>query len=411
MNNEETISGWDDGDMETAGVADWVADNSSVLTKETTNPRDGTQVMRITYGGTNSPAAYQAVGSVGVTYRATGWARGDGTGVPVFKAYSTVWTGTNSASWQYFDITYTQDTNNRIVLGAVLSVAGYVEFDDIFVTEYTPPMVNDNSQVLAGGDMEEAGVASWAANNNATLTKSTGWVDDGSQVLRVAYLDTSAPGAKQTILTIGKTYRIKGWGRGDGTWVPRVTVVGAPEWTGTSSTSWQKFDFVYTADGGGIFFNADATGAGYVEFDDIFVTETEPQYNHYGQLLVDGDMEAADTSAWTGHGTGVLSKESADPQSGSNALRVTGDPGDGAKQAALTSGIEYRATGWARGDGGTGVPSVNQGGSGSAVWTGTNSTTWQAFDVTYTSDAANFLIRTTGGGYVEFDGVVVTRTD
>jgi hypothetical protein len=45
-----------------------------------------------------------------------------------------MWTGTNSTSWQYFDIT-APAVLSAVGLRDATAGAGYVEFDDIFVTE------------------------------------------------------------------------------------------------------------------------------------------------------------------------------------------------------------------------------------------------------------------------------------
>jgi len=125
-------------------------------------------------------------------------------------------------------------------------------------------------------------------------------------------------------------------------------------------------------------------------------------------VIADGDMEASGTSAWTVENSGVLTKETTDPHSGSQNLRVTyAAPGSAAFQSILSVGGVYQVSGWFRGDG-TRAPQVQQ---HTTVIRGTSSTTWQYFDeviTTLVSSKLFFNMVSTGAGYVEFDGVTVT---
>lgn len=130
-----------DGDMEAVGVADWTAGNSATLTKQTTNPYAGAQVLRVAYNAVNDPYASQTALSNDLTYRLTGYARSDGTGVPkVEHPVSTIlWTGTTSTSWQFFDITFTSSLTSQVLaFKTVISGAGYCEFDQVSLAESLP---------------------------------------------------------------------------------------------------------------------------------------------------------------------------------------------------------------------------------------------------------------------------------
>lgn len=117
-----------DGDMEASGVSAWTSSNS-ILTKETTNPKEGLQVLRITRDG-GLPLAYQGVNTVGNLYRIKGYARGDGTRAPAIASSILIWSGTSSTDWQWFDVTYAAASAN-LVLRTVSNAVGYVEFDDV----------------------------------------------------------------------------------------------------------------------------------------------------------------------------------------------------------------------------------------------------------------------------------------
>ena len=69
-------------------------------------------------------------------------------------------------------------------------------------------------------------------------------------------------------------------------------------------------------------------------------------------LLVDGNMEANNTDAWTADNGAVLSKQTTNPYRGMRVLRVA----DGTElypsaRQTLIVGTTYRVTGVARGDG------------------------------------------------------------
>ena len=57
-----------DGDMEAAGVSDWTVVNSATLTKENTDPYEGTQNLRVAYNAVNEPGASQSVLTSGTWY-------------------------------------------------------------------------------------------------------------------------------------------------------------------------------------------------------------------------------------------------------------------------------------------------------------------------------------------------------
>ncbi|MCP4573332.1 MAG: hypothetical protein GY838_13335 [bacterium] len=127
-----------------------------------------------------------------------------------------------------------------------------------------------------------------------------------------------------------------------------------------------------------------------------------------GDLVVDGDMEAAGTGSWSPDNGAVLSKQTTTPHGGARCLRVAfgATPDPGATQSILTVGLAVRVRGWARSDG-SAPPEVHN--KGVAVWTGSSSTSWQAFDVTYvpTGTSLNLVANTAGAGYCEFDDITV----
>lgn len=127
--------------------------------------------------------------------------------------------------------------------------------------------------------------------------------------------------------------------------------------------------------------------------------------------LIDGDMNQTGVASWTAV-TATLSKQSGAPYSGRLSLRVVGAGGNvgWARQARIISGREYNITGWAKSVDASSAPRIRD--TGATRWTGTSSTSWQAFDVTWTAGSTGDidLGSDTVDGSVEFDAVRLEDT-
>jgi hypothetical protein len=132
--------------------------------------------------------------------------------------------------------------------------------------------------------------------------------------------------------------------------------------------------------------------------------------NQLGDILLDGNMEAVGVGSWIAAAFTTLSKETGTPYEGTQVLRILDTGVSGSIYAqnvnSVVSGRTYRITGAARADGaGTAIPVVVVGGT---VWSGTTSTAWQPFDVTFVATGTSVRLFSTDGdtgGYVEFDDV------
>ncbi len=244
---------------------------------------------------------------------------------------------------------------------------------------------------MTDGDMEAVGTAAYSAGNSATLTKEVGTPYEGLQCLRVARNAAANPYAYQGALIAGRSYRVTGRVRSDGNATPAVKIGGSSaSWNGTTSTSWQVFDFFGVAGGINMIYQGlTNTGTEYVEFDICTVVETCPD--------------------WTALRPGLLTKETADPYSGLQNIKIayTATNKPGAYQTnILVVGKIYRVTGKAR-SGGASTPVV--GDWVGNKWIGTWSTSWQNIDVTFEAGHTTFLLMnyTNGAGYVEFDDISV----
>jgi hypothetical protein len=342
--------------------------------------------------------------------------------------------------WRY-RTTYTQ--NNR---GTVASTP---------TIQWTAPPYETFSEVLVDGDAEAAGVGAWAGIN-ATFTQS----------LNVAATSTSDAGARQTILTIGKKYVVRGYARyvsGTGNF-PLVNA-GGTTWSGVRThTDWQYFRFEVASAASTLFtlycWNPTA-GSGSCQFDNVEVLEAttvtptastmyqkngENQeyggYLKYTDSIIDGDMELNNTTNWGGAASSTLSKTTTSPQEGTRALRITANAGQATGNLIYTyqgivvtttdvilPGRRYLLTGYARSDG-TEVPMINLTtntfGIIQTLWSGTASTSWQFFQIDFVASEdtvgglsinnIQLLFRlgtgpAAGTEYVDFDNIRLLEVD
>lgn len=133
--------------------------------------------------------------------------------------------------------------------------------------------------------------------------------------------------------------------------------------------------------------------------------------------LVDGDMEASGTAAWSSGNSATVVKSTVNPQEGSQVLAVqdTGTLPAYAYQNAITIGCEYRLQGWARRR--DGLPRITF-----RIWDGTTSlfsiggpgSSWVAVDVTFTATSTELRFGydglTTSTNYADFDDMTLTAT-
>jgi hypothetical protein len=414
-----------DGDMEVSGTGSWTA-TTATLSKETSSPKSGKRVIRVTYSGTSAGAAAQVVFVTGKKYRVTGWQRGDGTSAPhIYDASGAgLCVGTSSTAWQRCDTTFVAGSTGIRLRSSTLSAGTYVEFDDVMVTEYKGAILNGEKQLVTDGDMERYTTSSWSVYAGALVEKDTVNPVSGKRSLKLVSTVTTQTRVIQNVLTAGKRFHITGWARSDGTRIPSLYgQTSGNEWTGTNSTSWQRFDFISTQIPAGLFSTRLLVGtlstgsvSDYTEWDDLMVTEYRGSIiNQEKQLITDGDMEKSGTTNWSasqsGSATATLSKVTG--VGGKNALRIANSGGGagniwGTQNASMTTGKLYKIRGKARGDG-THTPTARF--WPTVTWTGTNSTAWQTFEVTGAAGGNTLYLGATtvaAAGYVEFDEIFVT---
>lgn len=317
----------------------------------------------------------------------------------------------NNANGTYTQIIISGSTTTFSILRGGSDFTG--DIDNITVTQVNIPSTSATAtQLITDGDMESSGTSAWIAGNSAVLSKQTTNPQGGSQVLRVTR-GSSSSDARQEVLTIGQVYRVTGYARSDGGGiaVPLVLHDGGTPFTGTTSTSWQPFDFVFVATGTTIYLRNNATsGSNYVEFDDVVVSPDN--YIRSDEIIQDGDMEASGTGSWTAVLSGTtLSKETTTPQEGTQTLRVTTTTAFGrAEQYILVTGKKYRVQGYMRGDGSIGTPQISNSSTVITGGTGTSSNSWQFFDLTFIAvNSAFSLNNNQSSGYAEFDDVSITE--
>ena len=257
-----------DGSMEKSGVPDWNAGNNAILTKENGSPFRDLQNLKVAYDGTASPYASQTVLTINKSYKVTGRMRGDGTFSPLIVWGAGAWQstqGTPSTSWQFLNVNALAGYN-AIAFASDATAAGFAEYDDLRIIDL----------IIADGDCEAPTAAPyWSAFWGATLSKETTAPYEGTQCLRITNVG-GIGAAVQSVVTIGKKYRIKGVARSDGAAVPSIKLLNT-EWTGSTSTSWQHFDFVKVADSTSIWFTKSSGAGNYVEYDAIEIAEVESE--------------------------------------------------------------------------------------------------------------------------------------
>ncbi|MHB8830628.1 MAG: carbohydrate binding domain-containing protein [Patescibacteria group bacterium] len=390
-----------DGDMEQAGTGSWTA-STATLTKEVGARTGGTgaQILRVAANGNTFGYASQASAVInGHTYHITGWFRGDGANAyPILYGGGTGYAvGTTSNSWQYFDATAVQTNNNSInPFCSMPGSVGYCEFDDVGIVDVT--------------------ATGWSTYQSI-LSLQTSSVHAGKQSIRVTPTISGAEAdAIQTILTVGKNYKVTGFARCDGTSarIPKIFIGGGDiAWTGTNSSTWQPINGTANAESTSFYLYTTGPAGGWCEFDDIFVTEDEGKVQMADkQVVVDGDMEKSGTANWSPGSSGAtLTKSTASPHSGSQALRVAWAAGTYAYASngdIFTAGRTYRMTGWVRSDG-TVTPIISLSG-GQTVWTGTTATSWQRIDITFKANytALYLIYYASSAAWMEWDDLFAT---
>ncbi|MBR9683532.1 PGF-pre-PGF domain-containing protein, partial [Candidatus Woesearchaeota archaeon] len=151
-----------------------------------------------------------------------------------------------------------------------------------------------SNELITDGDMEAVGVVDWTAGGGANLKKATTSVKIGvgmfdptyyfssydGQSLAVVASSAQYPSASQTVLTVGRRYRVRGAAyaitEASLHW-PDVRHNSNVLWTGSNSATWQEFDVDFVAEATSIEFRAAAflTGEAGVLFDNVSVEEVQ----------------------------------------------------------------------------------------------------------------------------------------
>ena len=182
-----------DGDMEAASTTSWETDTSGVtLTKETTDPYEGSKVLRLTHAGTGAAYAGNQYNSTlkGTNIRIRGRARSDGNRTPSIRfngsTWQTVWTGTTSTSWQEIDFVVQANHDSDVQMVLYSAVAGsasqYVEFDGMEMTAAgavvallpTPGSIESDGKWLDSSSNELNGAASGSPTPLSQEPQSSG---------------------------------------------------------------------------------------------------------------------------------------------------------------------------------------------------------------------------------------------
>ena len=285
-----------DGDMEAVGTAVWVPGNNATLSKTTANIHQGSQSLRIAYNGTNNPLCTQNILTTTRKNLVTGFCRGNGAAIPRIQNGTTTYDTicTSATNWQSFSVIM-ETGNGQFYLQCVTAIAGWCEFDDIYVYEYDDAIWDFSRSTTAFQTFSDGTIAEVAASIPRVGGKGGGILVEGqSTVLNglteafdswanpvggcaVTADDAVAPDGSMTADLLdntgganndyrrvesanlgdltGEDYTYSVYARAD---TPHIGTIVLTE-TGVSSTSenialtaeWQRFDVTRTCVGGG----------------------------------------------------------------------------------------------------------------------------------------------------------------
>ncbi|MEE9481214.1 MAG: hypothetical protein V3V34_11825 [Kiloniellales bacterium] len=125
-----------DGDMESVGTSSWTPGRNPTLTKETGDPLEGLQSLRIARTFQSNPLALQSILEVGRRYRATGWAKTDGNAsFSVAIGGSVSFLGIPGTAWTKFSFAGIADNTDFRLQAITATGTEWAEFDMVSVRE------------------------------------------------------------------------------------------------------------------------------------------------------------------------------------------------------------------------------------------------------------------------------------
>jgi len=405
--------------VEVITLTNWEVGSDAVLTKETTDPYEGLQNLRIARGGSSDPDVRQTNLIANKRYLVTGRARSDGTGIPNVWAGGAgfFWIGTTSTDWQEIDIEFeTTSTAVAFVSRSVTIDGQYTEWDDVSVVELIPEgggsvAYATNPERLFGRELcLNRNFTNWTgvAPNDAPDDWATTQVGDATSNVTQnpagqcqIISDGTLTQISQDILEIGKTFTVT---------IDIKTVasgsiqvrLGSSGANATYNTTGIK-TLSGTVAGNESLIIRRAVACD-VTFDDITAKQTD--------IAKSGDFPG--TELLSEAGSGVMDKDNyaltnitlINPSPEILRGTATANFGD-ARQTILTIGEQYKFTGEARSNGNT-AGSLNLGGTQVLVSV-TTSTDWQPYNLeaVATKDNARYTTNTSGE-YIEWRNSSIT---
>jgi len=334
---------------------------------------------------------------------------------------------------RYTSATYTSDAtyNSVRIFNTAISAGDIEAYSNNTIFNYDSDWVSKDK--MTDGDMEDVDTSAYT-DVRAVLSKDTETFYSGTQSMKITADDTEAGSsyARQTIGTAGKTYKITGRYKTDGftgtcyfgtTVTAYLSLPSVTDWTYFEITipkidrDWVSFGIQTTALEGTACWFDDITVKEYSPGAELILpmrlSEHSPSHIDTTEKMTDGDMEDVDTSAYTFSAGDVLTKETSTLGGGTQCLRIAygGAANPYAKQDCCEADKTYRITGYARSSG-TVAPILANGSAGT-LWTGTNSTDWQEFDITFLQPSAadSIFLRSnlSSAGYIEWNNMTVNE--
>jgi hypothetical protein len=144
----------------------------------------------------------------------------------------------DAAGW--YDMTVVSSTSPSANTNFVIYRAGVT---DLVIDSVS---VEESGQLINDGSQEMTGIGEWTVAGGATVTKDLSVYYAGAQSIKVAR-NTGNGYIYQVSTSVGDSYEVAGWARGDGAnGVPTIFDGVTNLWVGTNSTTWQSFSFTYT---------------------------------------------------------------------------------------------------------------------------------------------------------------------
>lgn len=384
-----------DGDMEAEDTSAWTDGNDAALTKETAEPYEGLQSLRIERDGTNDPYAAQTILVIGKRYLVNAIAKSDGSAIPrVLDTGVLLVTGTADTFYQEFDLEFTATTTEIRFESQTSSGTEFTEWDAISVVELIPEgggsvVHATNPERLLGRGLlvEDFTAGLWVTAGVAAIDDLDSFTTTGVGGVR----------ANDPSIAAAKTYTARIKGTSTSSVIQILSFSGATTYKAIGASGAFDESFTFTGVSDGIYIRANNAGTTNIDWDNSFIKQTGIDVSDAypkAELLTDAGAAAS----WTDGNSADLS----DQAGGVVRIARNGAVNNPyAFQPVVTIGDRIKVSIEIRTDGNA-IIRIADGIVQLATATGT--TDFQLFELEYVATATNLLIQAitnTGTEFIE----------